>query len=257
MAKIQTYPSIAILLILLNCLVRHVHSQGCSSRPTLKLYSGYPSRGQGSLKGTVRELQTLLKGKGYSLIADGYFGQKTVNMVRDYQSRNGLSVDGIVGTETWSSLCGTGDTNPGRSTCDVRNPHGASKRFDGWTPRATFVLDAVKSCFPGKFRFGGSTRPFQPQSDHATGNAIDIFSGNFGVRATGQDKIDGDALAAWAVSNADALQVKYVIWYRRIWTAWKASQGWRDCATPGESCYGGDDIVAAHYDHVHISVNTP
>lgn len=35
---------------------------------------------------------------------DGKFGSKTQSAVKDYQKKNGLSVDGIVGTKTWGSL---------------------------------------------------------------------------------------------------------------------------------------------------------
>ena len=37
---------------------------------------------------------------------DGYFGTKTLTAVRKYQEANGLTVDGIVGKNTWSKLLG-------------------------------------------------------------------------------------------------------------------------------------------------------
>lgn len=58
-------------------------------------------------KGTdVEELQKSLNSKGYTLDVDGIFGDKTQSAVKDYQQKNGLSVDGIVGTKTWGSLLG-------------------------------------------------------------------------------------------------------------------------------------------------------
>lgn len=52
----------------------------------------------------VITLQTELNKRGYSLTADGIFGAKTETAVRDFQAKNGLSVDGIVGPKTWIAL---------------------------------------------------------------------------------------------------------------------------------------------------------
>ena len=58
---------------------------------------------KGSTGQDVRELQTALNGKGYTLSVDGIYGDKTAAAVRDYQQKNGLSmVDGIAGNETRS-----------------------------------------------------------------------------------------------------------------------------------------------------------
>ena len=73
----------------------------------------------GSSSINVKQLQDMLNQRGYNLQVDGIFGQKTEDAVKDYQQQNGLSVDGIVGDETWGSLTGgtasTG-TNTGTST---------------------------------------------------------------------------------------------------------------------------------------------
>lgn len=57
-------------------------------------------------KGEVVELvQLMLNEKGYSCgSADGIFGTKTKNAVVKYQKAKGLSVDGIVGTNTYAKL---------------------------------------------------------------------------------------------------------------------------------------------------------
>ncbi|MEH7116058.1 peptidoglycan-binding protein [Neobacillus vireti] len=52
----------------------------------------------------VKELQTLLNKKGYQLKVDGDFGNATDTAVRDYQSKNGLDVDGIAGQLTLNKL---------------------------------------------------------------------------------------------------------------------------------------------------------
>ena len=61
----------------------------------------------GSSGEDVKELQKSLNNMGYSLAVDGKFGTKTQNAVKSYQKSNGLSVDGIVGNNTWSSLLGS------------------------------------------------------------------------------------------------------------------------------------------------------
>ena len=58
----------------------------------------------GSKGSSVTELQKLLNNNGYSLDVDGVFGSKTQAAVKDYQKKNGLSVDGIVGNNTWGAL---------------------------------------------------------------------------------------------------------------------------------------------------------
>ena len=57
-------------------------------------------------KGEVVELvQRMLNEKGYACgSADGIFGTKTENAVRSYQKAKGLSVDGIVGDNTYAKL---------------------------------------------------------------------------------------------------------------------------------------------------------
>lgn len=53
----------------------------------------------GSKGNEVKTLQGKL-----NLIEDGIFGPITEEAVKDFQSKNGLTVDGIVGTGTWSKL---------------------------------------------------------------------------------------------------------------------------------------------------------
>lgn len=59
----------------------------------------------GSRGTNVKALQILLNGKGYNCgTADGIFGNGTLSAVKKFQSRNGLSADGIVGAQTWKAL---------------------------------------------------------------------------------------------------------------------------------------------------------
>lgn len=76
----------------------------------------------GSSGSQVKLLQTLLNQNGANLEVDGVFGSKTEAAVKDYQTKNNLAVDGMVGPETSGSLTGgssagsTGNTGATGST---------------------------------------------------------------------------------------------------------------------------------------------
>jgi len=67
-----------------------------ASRSTLRQGSGAHA--------DVLELQERLNKHGASLAEDGLFGAKTGEAVRAFQSENNLTVDGIVGQQTWFAL---------------------------------------------------------------------------------------------------------------------------------------------------------
>lgn len=54
----------------------------------------------------VKELQSLLIKKGYSITADGSFGSKTETAVKTFQQKSKLTVDGVVGKNTINALGG-------------------------------------------------------------------------------------------------------------------------------------------------------
>jgi len=53
---------------------------------------------------SVRILQRLLIAKRYPISIDGDFGVLTETAVKAFQSRRGLTADGIVGPRTWRAL---------------------------------------------------------------------------------------------------------------------------------------------------------
>ena len=59
---------------------------------------------QGSTGSDVQLLQELLNQWGYVVDGTGVFDEMTNNKVREFQQRNGLAVDGIVGRGTWNKL---------------------------------------------------------------------------------------------------------------------------------------------------------
>lgn len=54
----------------------------------------------------VKAMQNLLIADGYTIVADGSFGAKTLNALECYQEDEGLEVDGSCGKATWSRLLG-------------------------------------------------------------------------------------------------------------------------------------------------------
>jgi septal ring factor EnvC (AmiA/AmiB activator) len=89
----------------------------------------------------------------------------------------------------------------------------------------------------------GGWRPYGsvPGSDHPRGRALDVM--------TWSNRSLGWRIANWAVGNAGALGVKYVIFNGRIWTR---GRGWHAYRHPSDPCNCNPTL--RHDDHVHISV---
>ena len=71
--------------------------------------TGLPELSKGSSGDSVKALQILLIGYGFSCGecgADGDFGSATRTAVVTFQLKNGLDADGIVGPKTWAKLLG-------------------------------------------------------------------------------------------------------------------------------------------------------
>ena len=94
----------------------------------------------GSENSDVKDLQKILNSKGYNLEVDGVFGSKTEAAVRDYQTKNNLQVDGIVGTNTWGSLLGSSSgstTNKTTTTTPAATTTTKNTTTKTTTPAAT------------------------------------------------------------------------------------------------------------------------
>ena len=106
----------------------------------------------------ILDLQKALNatGYGYNLAEDGSFGANTLAAVKDYQKRSGLTVDGIVGTNTWGAL-----TKASSST--TAEPTTPAWEYTPYTPSDT-VLQAeelIKQQIANKP--GAYTSPWQSQ----------------------------------------------------------------------------------------------
>jgi peptidoglycan hydrolase-like protein with peptidoglycan-binding domain len=66
--------------------------------------SPWPLVRRGAKEHPVPSLQYLLRARGLTIEVDGTFGPETEAAVRDFQERNALAVDGIVGPNTWRAL---------------------------------------------------------------------------------------------------------------------------------------------------------
>lgn len=84
---------------------------GVETTPVTKVdaVTSLPVLKKGSKGDSVKALQILLKGYGYSLGkwgVDSSFGGDTENAVEAFQKANGLDADGVVGPLTWAKLLG-------------------------------------------------------------------------------------------------------------------------------------------------------
>lgn len=90
----------------------------------------------------------------------------------------------------------------------------------------------------GGYRSGNSSRD---PNGHPAGLAVDFM-----VPLNKDGKALGDDIAKFVIDNHKALNVKYVIWYQRIYNVERADEGWRKMPDRG-----GD--TQNHKDHPHVS----
>ncbi|WP_313817714.1 hypothetical protein [Citricoccus sp.] len=117
----------------------------------------------------------------------------------------------------------------------------------GLTPRAERLREAMADVFGdqdlGGFAPGGVNRA--GESTHNDGRAIDVFF----RPVTEENRRQGWLLAHWLVAHAEDLDVQYVIFDDRVWSARSAQGQWWDYDAPAP----GNEILR-HLDHVHVDV---
>jgi hypothetical protein len=69
-----------------------------TARPDPKCHSGYYDRD----KPNVRTWQQQMAARGWTIGVDGSYGPQSEGVCRNFQQEKGLSVDGLVGPQTWS-----------------------------------------------------------------------------------------------------------------------------------------------------------
>jgi hypothetical protein len=106
---------------------------------------------------------------------------------------------------------------------------------DGITDDAVVVYRSVCNAFPEITTYIG----WDNHGEHTSGRAIDIMTSDVEL---------GTAIADYLVANAAELNLYDVIWRQRIWTAERASEGWRPMSDRGSA-------TANHMDHVHVATN--
>ena len=105
------------LLIVLMILLSFSVILGVSSNNNVEATSKYGSRGE-----EVRQIQEKLKRWGYyDGSVDGIYGTKTVNAVKYFQRRNGLTQDGIAGPATLKAMGITSSSNSNSSSSTGSN----------------------------------------------------------------------------------------------------------------------------------------
>ena len=119
----------------------------------------------------------------------------------------------------------------------------------GLTPRAERLREAMTAVFGGQslggFAPGGVDRGHGAESTHYDGRAVDVFF----RPVTEENRRQGWVLAHWLVAHAEDLDVQYVIFDDRFWSAHSSRGQWQDYDAPEP----GNEILR-HLDHVHVDV---
>lgn len=179
-----------IFIILLLGLVVTFDVVLMSWNSKVEALSKYGSRGT-----EVRTIQEKLKRWGYySGSVDGIYGSQTVSAVKSFQKKNGLTVDGIAGTQTLEAMGITSSSSSSSSSNNSSNVNllarvvygeARGEPYTGQVAVAAVVLNRVKSSkFPNSI------------------SGVVYQSGAFDAVADGQINMTPDTTAKKAAQDA-------------------------------------------------------
>ena len=179
-----------IFIILLLGLVVTFDVVLMSWNSEVEALSKYGSRGT-----EVRTIQEKLKRWGYySGSVDGIYGSQTVSAVKSFQKKNGLTVDGIAGTQTLKAMGITSSSSSSSSSNNSSNVNllarvvygeARGEPYTGQVAVAAVVLNSVKSSkFPNSI------------------SGVVYQSGAFDAVADGQINMTPDTTAKKAAQDA-------------------------------------------------------
>lgn len=178
--------SIISMIILISCSFFLIKNSYATSR--------YGSRGS-----EVREIQTKLKRWGYYTGSiDGIYGSETLKAVKYFQSKNGLTADGIAGTKTLNALgimsSSTKQTSALTNSSDLNllarivYAEARGEVYAGQVAIAAVVLNRVKnSSFPNSI----AGVIYQPGAFTAVSDGQINMSPDSTARKAAQDALNG------------------------------------------------------------------
>lgn len=141
---------IAIFLLIILIMISISYNIFLSDINISYALSRYGSRGD-----EVKQIQTKLKRWGYYTgLIDGVYGSQTLKAVKWFQSKNGLTVDGVAGPKTLQAMGITSSTSSNSSTYSNSDlnllarlvyAEARGEPYNGQVAVAAVVLNRVKS----------------------------------------------------------------------------------------------------------------
>ena len=148
MLKRKYIPIILLCLSVISFIIYNVYLR--TDLNVTEALSKYGSRGE-----EVKQIQTKLKRWGYYYgNVDGIYGSQTLSAVKWFQSKNGLTVDGIAGPKTLAAMgiMSSGNTSGGVSSSSDLNllahlvyAEARGEPYKGQVAVAAVVLNRVKN----------------------------------------------------------------------------------------------------------------
>ena len=119
---------------------------------------------------------------------------------------------------------------------------------DSLQPHTYAARQFIQQAWDLQYGIGGYRN--DPRSGHGRGLALDVMVSPLGQMPDAQGIAIGNGVTQWFLSNPDAFDLNYIIWWGQINTG----TGWRRY---GSSRYNVSSVTGGHYDHPHIEFNSP